>query len=463
MSQKQSTATGQAPSGHPQKAPRLRAACNQCYVAKVKCTGEREGCTRCKTLRAECIYAESRVGKVPGIRAKNKKIEQQRRRQQREEEEEDEDDGRGGERGAASEQYVDGDTADVIVASQNPLAHPSKRRATESSQQPMGTWSENWPSSTAWLDVPMLDNVLLNFDNTIGETGLQPRGAGDNQDFDVDVDVDPAEYDQASIGNSPQRMPTPSTSSSGWPHSSHSRTSPGVGALPPKPTNIATDIARGYPTPRPSSRPTRTPQAGSDTGRKTEFEPVLAERGRNFAKVDSECVMVCTHIIAVLENYLLCEPKTFYLILEPTRKAATELKNLVHLQQQSRCERCISLFTVILSQMIELLEAGIRTPPDSEAGIPNGGFLSSMQSNLGFSAFSLTADEQRGWQSRIIRKEYHNVTEIVSSVIELARLGPRGVASTPAMAEERIRALARLRQRFNQFAEREKETGVEMM
>ncbi|KAI0390346.1 hypothetical protein F5Y17DRAFT_461883 [Xylariaceae sp. FL0594] len=49
---------------------KLRTVCNQCCAAKVKCSGQRDGCDRCRSTDARCIYSESRVGKVPGVRAK---------------------------------------------------------------------------------------------------------------------------------------------------------------------------------------------------------------------------------------------------------------------------------------------------------------------------------------------------------------------------------------------------------
>ncbi|DAA72991.1 TPA_exp: Uncharacterized protein A8136_4916 [Trichophyton benhamiae CBS 112371] len=55
------------------KPVRWRSACNQCHAAKVRCSGERTGCTRCSNLQYECVYAVSRVGKVPGIRARANK------------------------------------------------------------------------------------------------------------------------------------------------------------------------------------------------------------------------------------------------------------------------------------------------------------------------------------------------------------------------------------------------------
>ncbi|CAI6334456.1 unnamed protein product [Periconia digitata] len=54
--------------------PKLRSACNQCCAAKVKCSGDRTGCERCVNMGTACVYQESRVGKVPGIRAKRRRI-----------------------------------------------------------------------------------------------------------------------------------------------------------------------------------------------------------------------------------------------------------------------------------------------------------------------------------------------------------------------------------------------------
>ncbi|KAK5031168.1 hypothetical protein LTS07_004903 [Exophiala sideris] len=49
---------------------KLRAACNHCFSAKVRCDGIKEGCRRCSEKRLSCIYSESRVGKVVGKRRK---------------------------------------------------------------------------------------------------------------------------------------------------------------------------------------------------------------------------------------------------------------------------------------------------------------------------------------------------------------------------------------------------------
>ncbi|KAI0404160.1 hypothetical protein F4802DRAFT_255776 [Xylaria palmicola] len=59
------------------KPTRLRNACNGCCTAKVKCSGERSGCARCRGTGISCLYLESRAGKVPGIRAKKKQTQHQ--------------------------------------------------------------------------------------------------------------------------------------------------------------------------------------------------------------------------------------------------------------------------------------------------------------------------------------------------------------------------------------------------
>ncbi|KAE8309905.1 hypothetical protein BDV41DRAFT_410629 [Aspergillus transmontanensis] len=66
------TSTTERP-GSSTKPVRWRSACNQCHAAKVRCSGERTGCDRCNNLQYQCVYAISRVGKVPGVRARGNK------------------------------------------------------------------------------------------------------------------------------------------------------------------------------------------------------------------------------------------------------------------------------------------------------------------------------------------------------------------------------------------------------
>lgn len=43
-------------------------------MAQVKCSGEKTGCVRCQNLSLKCEYLESKMGKVPGIRARKNRV-----------------------------------------------------------------------------------------------------------------------------------------------------------------------------------------------------------------------------------------------------------------------------------------------------------------------------------------------------------------------------------------------------
>ncbi|PVI00655.1 hypothetical protein DM02DRAFT_671864 [Periconia macrospinosa] len=47
---------------------KLRSACDQCHFSKVRCTGEKSGCRRCRNGRRTCHYSASNMGKAVGSR-----------------------------------------------------------------------------------------------------------------------------------------------------------------------------------------------------------------------------------------------------------------------------------------------------------------------------------------------------------------------------------------------------------
>ncbi|KAI1778798.1 hypothetical protein F4818DRAFT_402493 [Hypoxylon cercidicola] len=418
------------------KPPRLRSACNQCNAAKVKCTGEREGCSRCKTLHTECIYTESRVGKVQGLRSKRKKLELQQ--------------------SASRVSSVDRDQTDVTVTNPSTTQSP-KRHAPNSPEQNHQQWSESWVSPETWTyDVQMLDGALSNFsdileDATLGSPANTSGGPGDlvsNEHVGTTSDVGAMGYTLGFPNDRTSSISSSSGISSAATQSIRNRNSISSPSMP----TIAPDPTRGLPTP--NSCPVTTPPQAKRPRRDPELDPEPPEQ--NFAKLDSRCVLACAHILATLENYLLSELKALDLILEAIRKATIELKKLVQLQQQSRCDRCIILFTAIMFQVIELLEVGSRPLPESEEDFP-GGFAAGMQTHfvpaLGFGAFSPTAEEQRAWRSQLVRREYRHVSEILSSVTVLARLGPRGASLAPEMVEQRTKCLMNLERKLKDLCE----------
>lgn len=194
----------------------------------------------------------------------------------------------------------------------------------------------------------------------------------------------------------------------------------------------------------------------ADTFEKRRSHRAQSER-KDVSKANSKCVIACAHILATLETYLLSELKTLDLVLGAVHKATEDLKQLVKIQEKSRCERCVALFTPILSQIIDLLEAGTTPLPDDGVGLP-GSCLSGIQTEfiptLGFGAFQVTAEEQLSWRSRIVLKEYRHVGEVLSSVTELAGLGPRGSSSAPEMVKYRTDSHRKLEARLKSLCER---------
>ena len=145
--------------------------------------------------------------------------------------------------------------------------------------------------------------------------------------------------------------------------------------------------------------------------------------------LDSRCVLACTHIISNLESYILAELKALDLSLTVVRQAINELSRLVDTQQASRSFRCMALFSVIIYQIVELLEVGcVGFLSEGQIG-STGGFPDWLRDGgtpgLGFGAFRMDAREQRAWRADIVLKELQQISETLQKIITLARLGPR--------------------------------------
>ena len=154
---------------------------------------------------------------------------------------------------------------------------------------------------------------------------------------------------------------------------------------------------------------------------------------KSYKELDSHCVLACTQIISHLETYILADLKTLDLSLSIVRDTLTEIGRLVDTQRASRNFRCMALFSVIMYQIIELLEAGCdtflsETKENPADGLP-GWLRHGSAANFGFGAFRMGAKEQRAWRADIVLKELCKSSEILQKIINLARLGPRQVCN----------------------------------
>jgi hypothetical protein len=193
-----------------------------------------------------------------------------------------------------------------------------------------------------------------------------------------------------------------------------------------------------------------------------------AQKALHLTKLDSNCILVCSQIITTLENYLLSELNVLDLILTTVRAVAAEMTRLVQHVQESRGERCMFLFLTIMHQIIELLESGSRTMlsegydplhPNSTPSDPFGSSVSLSGTtnplpSLGFSAFSLSAEEQRGFRTRVLMREYQNVGELLVKIVALARLGPRGALMDQESVDQRSKWVVGLEMRLRDMKEK---------
>ncbi|CAD6577328.1 MAG: hypothetical protein ASARMPRED_008223 [Alectoria sarmentosa] len=166
--------------------------------------------------------------------------------------------------------------------------------------------------------------------------------------------------------------------------------------------------------------------------------------------VDSRCVLACTDIISNLESYVLAELKALDLCLAIVRQTVDQLRRLVDTQQASRNFRCMALFSVIMYQIIELLEVGCAAflveGESRPANVVPDGLHNNSTPGFGFGAFRMGAKEQRAWRTDIVLKELRQSSEVLQKIITLARLGPRH--PSPGTSEERAACYSGLERRF---------------
>ncbi|KAI0455773.1 hypothetical protein F5B21DRAFT_181643 [Xylaria acuta] len=419
----------QRPRKRQPKPPKLRSACNQCNAAKVKCSGERDGCARCKTLQNTCLYAESRVGKVQGPRLRQKSL-------------------------------VAQNTSKSPVPMVQPTPSPEMIEAHVSPDSPRShafshtgqhthSWSEPWESSEDWTSgVQMLGGPFSGLSDLLGEEDLAlpantPAGGGGANDGPGHTNNDAGTI-HCGLSAVMDVSSSSSESSSASPAALQIYHNGGI-ASPSSPTNITQNLGYGVPTLHPFSTVTPPQTQKSQPA----AVPQLEMGEKELARLNSRCALACTHIIATLESYLLLELKALDLILEVTRKAADELEKLVHLQKESRCGRCTILFIAALSQITELLDTGTKQLSDNGAGFQSRlhpGLQMAFMPSLGFGAFSFGAEEQLSMRLSLIRRECRRIGKILVNVEALASTGT-------AMLEPRTTCLKSLKQRLEEMCD----------
>lgn len=447
-----------------------------CLLLKVKCTGEHDGCARCRNLNTECVYAESRVGKVQGSRSKRRKTHSRTMETDPGTQVHDE----------LSAKSKNGSVTlpTPIFSPHSPMWPGNDTRTTQ--HQNVFSWANSWNNNTPWdFDMSMITGNVPNLHGSMvdGSTLLPPQlaiaptGFQDTTHSSDNRDVQVNPEGQIPVAASSSSIVARGAGSSGVTQSSVTAATrptvlPDLGGRLEDPrqhdeANDNSDSDDSSSVSRSSrSSSVELPPAGETSGTSITSDSKssqvhLPERTlrsgpkpsiADFGRLNSHCVLSCVRVIGTLENYLLGELKNLDLIMEIISRAGAEVSNLVKLQQEARCDRCVLLFNTVVFQLIELLDAGARALSDVQKDFPGASLY---PAGFGFGSLSHGPEDQRLWRSRVMRGACHRVGDLISGVIGLVRLGPRGESLAPEAVEQRVKCLVAMERKLKCIYDRE--------
>ncbi|MCJ1352287.1 MAG: hypothetical protein MMC33_002271 [Icmadophila ericetorum] len=448
---------------------KLRKACNECNAAKTRCSGERTGCNRCKASDLHCIYEQSRVGKVPGVRAKGAANKQQSRNH------------------TPNKRYSNGN---------NPLSSPlgdplPQHGPSSSSSSVMGVGSG--AMQTGGGGVGHNSSAHHYFENPVLEgwsTGLSRHSMDRGHQLPSD-DMDDMFDGTFELEHPPYHQMHPSTSSSSNMRSAPSLSTASTDLIDPsldfefddvpEPSSVATSTTsemqrppRGVTSSSSGGLPRQQhhsheqqqqqqqqqhhpPSAPSQAPLLSPSQMMSAESNRSSS--DSQCILACCSIVTNLETYIDARIKVLDLALDVVRKAVTSVTQIIDQGSSSRC--CHMLLGAIMYQVVLVLERGCITfleqhhaavtgssaslsgasgsNATNAGGLPQFDSVGGMLSGFGFSGFRVDAGEQRAWRARVVLKEIRQVNEILKRITALATrdlVGTVGGREMTQLAEE---------------------------
>ncbi|KAK5636075.1 hypothetical protein RRF57_011787 [Xylaria bambusicola] len=143
---------------------------------------------------------------------------------------------------------------------------------------------------------------------------------------------------------------------------------------------------------------------------------------------DSQCCLECCQMISDLENYIEAELKAFRILLGIVRRALGRLSELITSQMAPRNARCILLFTTLIYQILELLEA-FPSLIREEVNRQRDRNLAGSYTGVGLGDFAMDAEEQSAFRIQSTLKEVHHATEVLGKLRALST-GSTGSANS---------------------------------
>ncbi|EGD88873.2 uncharacterized protein TERG_05122 [Trichophyton rubrum CBS 118892] len=407
------------------KPVRWRSACNQCHAAKVRCSGERTGCTRCSNLQYECVYAVSRVGKVPGIRARANK--------------------------------------------------PSRANSTEKTVQT--------PRSESAMVLPQDAEGDTDAQTTTQTTATEPDEPNSRHEFgDKPNAADAGQFFDANTPKSPVGMYTdwtnPSTDKSLNPFDSAD-----LFILPSQLMSSEHDPSRSFPVPQcrnASLDPTRispeldlpdldSPQSGFFTKkrRSVHLDPSRSYPSRSalqytesvpVTECDSEftsgrlrqqqynyrswTILSCNRIVEFLEHHIQRGVIALDVVMHTNKVTLAEISRLLSQGAHKERSNCAMLLLIAIEQIVTLFERSVgQDPSDSDrasvigsmGGLTNIGACKSLSRgnsggnvlpNLRFGSFQISQDEQLELRSYLLQRELQRCLQVLTTLRDSITLEP---------------------------------------
>ncbi|KAF2276643.1 uncharacterized protein EI97DRAFT_432887 [Westerdykella ornata] len=349
---------------------KLRTACNQCCAAKVKCSGERTGCERCRNGRLQCIYLESRVGRVPGIRAKKRRLPEE---------------GNGADQRA---QYI-AQPAPELASRPVPSITSNESTYRDDESESMGRWT----------------------------TGSS-LGTGESHQTDF-LEESPMRNGPADMGrqvsNSTSDIMTSMTDDF---------------MLPAIDFNLD-HLLQPFPPSPPLSQP--APDRDRQQNPRVQSQSARPSKNPSDSQFVIDCTQIISdlenYIVADLKSF-----KIVLGLIKRALEKLTQLSDIQKGSRNMRCIILLTAIMYQIVELLEVCQTMVSEETDrhcvSSFSIRPSGLL---LPGLGLGDFGIDAEEQKAWRSQMVLKEVRQASEVLRSMKTLAGMGskPTSQSGTP--------------------------------
>lgn len=340
-------------------------------LVQVRCSGEKDGCRRCQNLDHECVYSESRVGKVPGIRNRNKRAR------------------------IGPEQPGMCSPTPTEIGTRASSKEPAPDSYFPLFDESLLDWAHASDESSEPYDLSAFDSDAASFlDFQESDPALHmsshpsPGFPGLCADFDFKI---------SDLGFPVDSLPTPPVSEYGRKPTpaayTNKMTTPHrqqLGLLNPAGRKDAPKVS--------TAPPTRT------------SSPSVPERPQS-ANSSRGCISACNEIVEYLDSQIHSDLTALDAVMRVNQIAATELSRILALPECRASASCPLLICIAADQIVTLFECSVR----SQGGLPDAHALDLIP-DLRFGFFQVDREEMVTLRAHIITKELRRSLQVLETL-----------------------------------------------